>query len=64
MITPLSYYNRNNILFIYFVIFLDGGKRKSDQSGGGETSGEKSGGSGAGGFSRWFSVTRFDYNGA
>ena len=51
MITPLSYYNRNNILFIYFVIFLDGGKRKSDQSGGGDTSGEKSGASGAGGFS-------------
>ena len=48
--TPLSYNNRNNILFIYFV-FLDGGKRKSDQTGGGETSGEKSGGSGAGGFS-------------
>ena len=51
VITPLSYYNRNNILFIYFVIFLDGGKRKSDQSGGGDTSGEKSGASGAGGFS-------------
>ena len=61
VITPLSYYNRNNILFIYFVIFLDGGKRNSDQSGGGDTSGEKTLRSGQASSLVWIDILDFKY---